>query len=70
MPVSEPSSGNRADIRPPDHEDRMRAAEDVARWYLGDRGWAGKIIGAYLWPDESREGLAREMGDNARSRAF
>lgn len=45
----------------PDHDRRMDAAESVARWYLGDRGWAGKLVGAYLNPDAALEALELEQ---------
>lgn len=41
----------------------MRAAEAFARWHLGDRGWAGLIINAYLNPESVMENLRREMAD-------
>jgi hypothetical protein len=52
-------------IKPVDHDKRMRAAEAVAQWYLADRGWAGKILGAYMYPDESMEDLRRERRETA-----
>lgn len=55
---------NEQDIRPVDHEKRIRAAERMARWYLGDRNWGAKIVGAYLWPDATNEGLDREEQAN------
>lgn len=45
----------------PDHEERMAVAERVARFYLGDRGWAGFLVGAYLNPDAALESLEREQ---------
>ncbi len=57
-----PRSHRRADIRPADHDERLRVAERAARWYLGDRGYGGMIVGAYLWPDETSAGLDREEG--------
>ncbi len=50
------------DIRPLDHDVRIRAAERMARWYLGDRGWGAKLVGAYLWPRATNEALDREEG--------
>jgi hypothetical protein len=45
----------------PDHDERMRVAERVAGWYLGDRGWAGMLVGAYLNHEEAAKNLGREM---------
>lgn len=47
----------------PDHEERMRAAERVALWYLGSRGYAGLLVGAYLNPDSAIASLEREQND-------
>jgi hypothetical protein len=52
----------RRDIRPKDHDERMAVAMRVAQWELGSGAWAGRIISAYLWPDEAAENLRREMG--------
>lgn len=51
----------------PNHEERMRAAERIANWYLGDRGWAGKLVGAYLNPDAAIEALEREQRPEPRT---
>lgn len=42
-------------------EERMRAAEAVAGWHLGDRTWAGLIVGAYKSPRLAMEVLRAEM---------
>lgn len=47
----------------PDHEDRLNAARAVARWYLGDGSWADKLAAAYCNPDEARDEVRRERGD-------
>jgi hypothetical protein len=47
-----------------DWERRMEHARAVAQWELGDPSWAGRIVGAFLWPDP--DALAREMGDDAK----
>lgn len=45
------------------NEKGMRAAEAVARWHLGDRHWAGLIVGAYLNPDAAMENLRAEQAE-------
>lgn len=55
------------DIRPPNHDDRMMAARNRARWELGDSSWADVIVGAYLWPDADSKALVQDMrGSDAR----
>jgi len=56
---------DRSDIQPPDHDERMRVAEEVAAWSLGSRAWAREIVGAYLYPDAALENLQRERGEDA-----
>lgn len=38
----------------------LRAAEAVAQWHLGDRGWARILIGAYLNPEAALANLKAE----------
>jgi hypothetical protein len=56
---------------PVDHEERMRAVRNVARWKLGDSRlvvvaecrwwcWADWFWNAYCNPDEAMENLRRE----------
>ena len=47
--------------RPADHEQRMIVMRDLAGWHLGDKRWADLLIGAYLYPEATREALVREM---------
>lgn len=54
---------SRASIRPSDHDERLTAAMNRARWELGDSSWGALIVGAYLWPDEDHEALKREEED-------
>lgn len=42
---------------------RMDAAREVSQWELGDPSWAGVILSAFLYPNESLENLAIEKGD-------
>lgn len=44
----------------PDHDERMEAARNRARWELGDPTWAGVIVGAYLNPEADAEALKKE----------
>jgi hypothetical protein len=55
--MNEPIPSN---LKLPDHEKRMKAAEERARWKLGDRGWGGLLVGAYLAPDEAMATLREE----------
>lgn len=48
------------DIRPVDHDQRMKVARARAEWELGDPSWAGVIIGAYLYPEADQEALKAE----------
>jgi hypothetical protein len=50
----------RVDIRPADHDERLKAARERARWEIGDPSWADTLIAAYLHPDEDREALRQE----------
>lgn len=49
------------DTDSPEYEERMQAARERAEWELGDRSWAGVIVGAFLYPNEDREALAAEV---------
>lgn len=46
--------------RESEHERGVKAAEEVARWKLGDRGWAHTILNAYFNPGEAIEKLREE----------
>lgn len=48
------------DTDSPDYEIRMNAAKARATWELGSPGYAGIIIGAFLYPTEDMEALERE----------
>ena len=50
----------RSKISDDEHGRRMSAAYERAAWELGDPGWAGVIVGAYLHPDEDEAALKRE----------
>jgi hypothetical protein len=45
------------------HEERMAAARRCAQYELGDAGWAGIIIGAYLNPKDTNDYLDAEGAD-------
>lgn len=47
-----------------DYEDRMVAAENRARWELGDPSWAHLIVGAFLYPVEDAHALRREKEES------
>lgn len=49
-----------SNLKLPDHDERMRAAEALAQWHLGSRGWGGLIVGAYPHPVETMENLRAE----------
>ena len=50
-------------IREDEHEARMKAACARAQWELGDASWAYLIVGAYMYPTEDAQALAREKGE-------
>lgn len=51
--------------RPVDHEQRMQVVRRAAQWHLGSEGWAGELIGAYLYPRAISEHLDDEGADPA-----
>ena len=42
------------------HEEGMKAAKAVAKWYIGDETWADRIVKAYLDPQSAMAELAAE----------
>ena len=42
------------------HDKGLEQAKKRAEWELGDRSWAGIIIGAYLYPEQDAEMLEKE----------
>lgn len=48
------------DTDSPEYEERMKAARERAEWELGDRSWAGVLVGAFLYPDDDQHALEVE----------
>ena len=46
-----------------DYEDRMKAACARAEWELGDKSWAGVIVGAFLYHKLDAEALELEKAE-------
>jgi hypothetical protein len=50
------------DIRPADHDERMKVAREYARWHLGYADWGSLLVNAYLNPDKARKELDKDKG--------
>lgn len=45
----------------PSHENALKAARQVAGYYIGDPSWADLLVGAYLDPENALASLKEDQ---------